>query len=141
MKNTYIFLGSVYGLFILFVSIGSAANYTFSCDKPLSNDNVIKYRVYYRLNSSTDDGGFEETRITDPKFDRDNWKWKITLPDVAEERCFTATAWDDDGLESDPSDEIGYGATCGQIDYDEIAGDGGDGGGGGGCFIRAQEAK
>ncbi len=70
MKITYIFFGSVYGIFILFVSIGSAANYTFTCDKPHRNDNVIGYKVYYRLNSGTYDGEFERCQTTDPKFDR-----------------------------------------------------------------------
>ena len=151
MKNTYIyFLGFVYGLFILFVSIGSAANYTFTWDPPHPNDNVVKYKIYYRMNSSTYNvDKFEPVPKpnSDQKFNPADPNWKITLPEVDEERCFTATAIDDDGLESNPSNEIGHGVTCGQLDYDEIAGDGGDGGdgggggGGGGCFIRAQEAK
>ena len=53
MKITYIFFVSVYGLFILFVGIGSAANYTFTWDASHPNDNVVEFKIYYRMNSST----------------------------------------------------------------------------------------
>ena len=51
MKITNIFFMSVWGVLILFVSIGSAANYTFTWDKPDKNDNVAEYMIFYRMNS------------------------------------------------------------------------------------------
>ena len=144
MKITYIFLGSVFGIFILFVSIGSAANYTFTWDPPHPNDNVVKYKIYYRMNSSTYNvDKFEPVPKpnSDQKFNPADPNWKITLPDIAEEYCFTATAIDVDGFESDPSNEVGKGMTCGQIVYDDIAEDSGGGGCSGGCYIWATEAK
>jgi hypothetical protein len=148
MKNTYIlFFGSIFGFFIVFVGIGRAANYTFTWDPPHPNDNVVRYKIYYRLNSSTYDlDKFEPVPkpSSDQKFNPADPVWKITLPTIDEEYCFTATAIDDDGLESGPSIEVGHGATCGQLDYVDIVekgGDDGGGGGGGGCFIKAKEAK
>ena len=150
MKNTSILFGSVYLIFILFVNIGSAANYTFTWDPPHPNDNVVKYKIYYRTNSNTYNADkFEPVPKpnSDQKFNPTDPVWKITLPEVDEEYCFAATAIDDDGFESDPSDGVGYGVTCGQLDLDDFAGDGGGGdggsggGGGGGCFIWTQEAK
>lgn len=133
MKITYIFFGSVYGIFILFVSISSAANYTFTWDPPHPNDNVVKYKIYYRMNSSTYNvDKFEPVPKpnSDQKFNPADPNWKITLPDIAEEYCFTATAIDVDGFESDPSNEVGKGMTCGQIVYEDNGG-----GGRSRCFI------
>jgi hypothetical protein len=145
MKITYIFFVFVYGLFVLFVSIGSAANYTFTWDAPHPNDNVVKYRIYYRMNSSTynveEDFEWVPKPNSDQNFNPANPVWKIELPHVAEEYCFYATAWDDDGFESDPSTGVGKGTTCDQIFDDDIADDDGGGSGGGGCFIWANEAK
>ena len=151
MKITYIFLIPLVGVFILFVSIVSAANYTFTWDKPHKNDNVAAYEIYYRMNYGMYDidNNFESFIITDKnkftnkKFDIDNPSWKIELPNLAEEYCFFAIAIDDDGLPSAPSDEVGWGESCGKIGYPGIredadgdeGGDGGGGGGGGGCYI------
>ncbi|MFC1877503.1 hypothetical protein ACFL2E_09580 [Thermodesulfobacteriota bacterium] len=139
MKITYIFFVSIYGVFILFVNIGSAANYTFTWDAPHPNDNVVEYKIYYRIDSSiynvTD---FKAVLITNPRFNVTNPVWKIELPYIAEEYCFIATAIDDDGFESDPSNEIGKATTCSQIVNDGI---GKEGGGGGGCYIWTMEVK
>ena len=48
MKITYIFI-FVFGLLISFVSIGSADNYTFTWDPPDPNDNIVKYKIYYKM--------------------------------------------------------------------------------------------
>ncbi len=131
MKITYIFFVSVYGLFILFVGIGSAANYTFTWDASHPNDNVVKFKIYYRMNSSTYNvTDFKAVLVTNSKFNTANPVWKIELPNVAEEYCFTATAIDVDGFESDPSNEVGKGMTCGQIVYEDNGG-----GGRSRCFI------
>ena len=131
MKITYIFFVSVYGLFIVLVGIGSAANYTFTWDASHPNDKVVEYKIYYRMNSSAYNVTYFETvLITNQKFDAANPAWKITLPDIAEEYCFTATAIDVDGFESDPSNEVGKGMTCGQIVYEDNGG-----GGRSRCFI------
>ncbi|MDA9762193.1 fibronectin type III domain-containing protein [Desulfobacterales bacterium] len=137
MKIAYIFFLSVFGLFTLFVSIGSADNYTFSWDPPRQNDNVVEYKIYYRMNANTyNETDFEAVEITNQNFDVTNPVWKINLPHVDEEYCFTATAINANGLESRPSKEIGYGKSCGKT-----AGDGGGGGGGGGCFIWETKTK
>jgi len=78
---------------------------------------------------------FKNVLITNPKFDAANPLWKIELPHVAEEYCFTATAINANGVESNPSKEVGNGKTCGQTEEDD------GGGGGGGCFIWEMEAK
>lgn len=145
MKLSHLFIISVCGLFVFYPGIGRAANYTFTWDPPHPNDNVIRYKIYYRMNSGSYNTEEDFERVpnqnTDQKLNFANPVWKITLPHSDEEYCFTATAIDDDGFESRPAHEVGYGETCGQIDFDDIAGDledGGDsggGGGGGGCFI------
>ena len=137
---------SVLGLCILSVNIGNTGEYHFVWE-PHLNEQVVEFRIYYRTNPSpynmTD---FEPVLISNPKFDPTKPDWKLVLPDVDEEYCFTIKAVNDDGLESAPSNEIGKGTTCGQIVYhasgDEEAhvrnasNDGGGGGSGGGrCFL------
>ena len=106
MKNTYIFFGSIYGFFIVFVGIGSAANYTFTWDPPHPNDNVVTYKIYYRLNSSTYNlDKFEPVPKpnSDEKFKREDTDCKIKLPTFDEEYFFSASEMDDDFLEIEPS--------------------------------------
>jgi len=145
MKIAVMFIVSVFGLCILSVRIGSTGEYHFAW-APHPNERVVEFRIYYRTNSSlynvTD---FESVLISNPKFDPTRPEWKITLPDVAEEYCFTITAVDIFDLESNPIDEYGRGTSCGKVVVDNNDGGGkggndvGDGGGGGDrggrCFI------
>ena len=146
IKIAFMFVVSVFGLCILSVNIGSTGEYHFVWD-PHLNDQVDEFRIYYRTNSSlynmTD---FEPVVISNPNFNPTKPDWKLVLPDVAEEYCFTIKAVDDDGFESAPSNEVGMGTTCGQI-VNDGSGDesahvrpppndgGGRGSGGGRCFI------
>ena len=140
MKSTYILFGSVYGFFVLFVSIGSAANYTFNWDPPHPNDNVVKYKIYYRMNSSIynveEDFELVPKPNSDQKFNPANPVWKIELPNVAEEYCFTATAINAKGFESNPSEGTCKDVTQG-VTHDQASGDDG----GGGCFIWEMKVK
>jgi hypothetical protein len=86
---------------------------------------------------------FEPVVINNPNFNQTKPDWKLVLPDVAEEYCFTIKAVDADGIESAPSNEIGMGTTCGQIvnhrsedkSAHEQTNPNVGGGGGGRCFI------
>ena len=125
MKMTSIFFMSVYGLFILFVSIGSAADYTFKWDAAHPIYTVVEYRIYYSINSGTYNiTDFESVLITNPEFNAANPIWKIELADVAEGYCFTATAISNDGFESDPSSEVCKGMISNQIVNEDNRGTG-----------------
>ena len=106
---------SMCGLLFLFISNGNAADYSFTWDASPPSDNVVEYRIYYRLNSATYNvSDFETVSITNQKFNPDDPSWSLTLPDVADEYCFVFTAVDNDGFESDFSVEVGKGTTCGR---------------------------
>lgn len=123
MKSTCIFSVSIYGLFILFISIGNAADYRFTWAANAPSDNVVEYKIYYRLNSVTyNDSKFEAVSITNPKFNPAAPAWQFTLPDVADEYCFVITATDNDGHESDFSNQVGKGTTCDRIVYNDNRG-------------------
>jgi len=107
-------MASVLGLCLLSVSTGSTGEYHFAWD-PNPNEQLVEFKIYYRTNSSLYNAtDFEAVRISDPIFDPSKPDWKIILPDVAEEYCFSITAVYADGAESALSDEIGTGTTCGQ---------------------------
>lgn len=119
MKIAYLAIAAVIGLCIFSVNIGNTGEYRFVWD-PHLNDQVVEFRIYYRTNSSlytTTD--FEPVPIGNPNFNPSKPDWKLVLPDVAEEYCFTIIAVDDDGIESAPSNEIGMGTTCGQLINDD----------------------
>lgn len=145
LKIAFMLVVSVFGLCTLFADTASTGEYHFAWD-PHLDDQVVEFRIYYRTNSGlynmTD---FEPVVIGNPNFNPTKPDWKLVLPDIAEEYCFTLKAVDDDGIESPPSNEIGMGTTCGQIVNDGSEdmsvqvrprpNDGGGGSGGGRCFI------
>jgi len=114
-------------------SVVGAADYSFTWDANHVNDMVDEYQIYYRLESSEDYLGYEVVEVTDrtasPVFAT------ITVPDVAGEYCFAVSAMDENGYESDKSNEDGKGEACKSIDDDDDGNSGG-GGGGGGCFLK-----
>ena len=67
MKTTCISSVSIYVLFILFISIGYAANYSFTLDASPPADNVVEYKIYYRVSSATyNDSDFVAVSTTNP---------------------------------------------------------------------------
>ena len=146
LKIAFMLVVSVFGLCILSADTGTTGEYHFAWD-PHLDDQVVEFRIYYRTNSGlynmTD---FEPVVIDNPNFNPTMPDWKLVLPDIAEEYCFTLKAVDDEGRESAPSNEIGMGTTCGQLVNDGSGdmsaqvrphpNDNGDRGSGGGrCFI------
>ncbi len=133
MKIAFMFIVSVLGLCIFSVNVGRTGEYHFVWD-PHPNDQVVEFRIYYRINSSLyNKTDFEPVQISNPKYNPTKPDWILVLPDVTEEYCFTVTAVDDNGYESHHSNEIGMGTTCGQIVNDGSVNDGRSGGGR--CFI------
>lgn len=124
--------------------------YTFSWEANHPNDLVVIYRIYWRSDSGEYNQIDREEIMIENLSDTENPEWTLqtTISIPPDTLCFVCTAVDNYGYESDFSNEIGEGATCGTIDLykgwevypmksaknNGTAG-GGDAAGGGGCFI------
>jgi len=126
----------VFTIVLFLGSVAGAAEYSFTWDANHVNDEVKVYRIYYRLDSSSDYSDYETVIVTDRTVSPVTAT--ITLSDVSDEYCFAATAVGENGYESDKSNEDGEGESC-ALDDDDDTDDGTDGGsgggGGGGCFL------
>ena len=92
-----------------------AEDFQFTWEPNHPNDGVVTYRMYVRM----DTGDYDQVNVVsigvdDIDFDAIRPSVTLSLPESDQGYCFALTAVDSDNFESDFSEEVGTGITCGQ---------------------------